>query len=83
MFENKMIKGVHASRYIMSWIREGGELHWRAGISEFNDWLKSLNLTDDEMEPIIEIAQNGKMELEVSAGRFLNKTKELNKDEEA
>ncbi|MDX9917322.1 MAG: hypothetical protein RBT15_04825 [Gudongella sp.] len=75
MFENVKVKGVHASRYIMSWIRVGGSLHWTTGQSDFADWLESLGLSESEIESICEIARNGKMELEMSAARFLKNIK--------
>jgi len=75
MFENVIIRGIHASRYVMSWVRSGGELHWRAGCSEFNEWLESLGLDENEISIIVEIASNGKMELETSARIFLKNIK--------
>ena len=75
MFENVKVKGVHASRYIMSWIREGGSLHWMAGTGGFTEWLESLELSESEIESICEIARSGKMELEMSAARFLKNIK--------
>ena len=74
-FENVVIRGIHASRFIMSWVRSGGELDWRAGYSEFNEWLKSLGLDENEISAITEIARNGKMELETSATAFLKNGK--------
>lgn len=75
MFENVKVKGIHATRYIMSYIRMGGNLAKRAGRSEFENWLKSLGLNEDEIWSISEIAQNGKMELEMSATKFLAENK--------
>lgn len=75
MFENTVVKGVHASRYIMSYIRMGGKISKRAGASDFEDWLQSLELTEDEMQSIMHMALNGKMELETSAARFLKNIK--------
>ena len=75
-FENKIIEGIHATRYIMSWVREGGQLGRRGeGIDDFHEWLLSLGLTDDEAREIEFIAMNGKLELETSARAFL---KQLN-----
>jgi hypothetical protein len=71
MFENKMIKGIYATRYIMSWIREGGNLKHGRDCDDFKEWLKSLGLNEDEVHHIWEIATNGKMELEDSARKFL------------
>ena len=71
MFENVTVKGIHATRYIMSYIRMGGNLAKRTGRSEFENWLKSLGLNEDEIWSISKIAQNGKLELEISATKFL------------
>ena len=74
-FENAIIKGVHASRYIMSYLREGGEANYR---DKFREWLKSLpmELTEEEIDYIVGIYDNGKMELEMDAKRFLKNYKE-------
>lgn len=71
MFENRIIENIHMSRFVVSWVKEGGKLNY-----EFKDWLKSLTingrkLTDDEIRDIYNFATNGKMELEDSARRFL------------
>ena len=71
MFENKIIKGVHASRFIMSWIRQGGNITWIEGINDFKEWLKSLGLSKEEVNDICEMATNGKLELEISAKNFI------------
>ena len=73
-FENARIKGVHASRYIMSYLREGGEANYR---DKFREWLKSLpmELTEEEIDYIVGIYDNGKMELEMNAKRFLKNYK--------
>ena len=74
-FDNARIKGIHASRYIMSYLREGGEANYR---DKFREWLKSLpmELTEEEIDYIVGIYDNGKMELEMNAKRFLNKKSE-------
>lgn len=74
MFENKKINGyTYATRYIMSWVRAGGiiGLH-NEGVDEFRKWLKTLNLKDEDVKYIINLATNGKLELEYSAKKFLN-----------
>lgn len=72
MFENVLIRGCHASRYIMSWIREGGTFTTSGlGYYGFGNWLKSLGLNDLEIDIITDIARNGKLELEMSAKQFL------------
>jgi hypothetical protein len=73
MFENKIIDGVHATRYIASWAKMGGDFgHKSKGRFDFYDWLKSLNLTDDEVDYIYNLATNGRMELEYSAKNFMS-----------
>ena len=74
-FDNAIIKGVHASRYIMSYLREGGEANYR---DKFREWLKSLplELTKEEIDHILEIYSNGKLEFEINANHFLENYKE-------
>lgn len=78
MFENKLIRGVHATRYINSYLIAGG-LHWelerRAGYSRFEQWLKSLKLSEDEIGAIMEIGRNGKLELQEHAKEWLKQNK--------
>ena len=81
MFENVIVRGVHATRYIMSYVRAGGELRRQAW--EFEDWLKSLGLDEEEIYSILRIARNGKLELEISAGQFLKALKETKDSERA
>ena len=72
MFENKLThNGIHYSRYIASWIKAGGDLHF-SKYSNFAKWLKELQwLTDDEIRDICNLADNGKMELEESVTLWL------------
>ena len=70
-FINKLSsKGIHYSRYIASWANEGGTFY-RSGLWDFKDWLRSMNLNEEEIEDISFIATNGKMELEDSAAKFI------------
>ena len=74
MFENVLVQGVHVTRYIMSYIRMGGDLSKHAW--EFEEWLESLGLSEAEVDTIVRIANNGRLELELSAAKFLaEKTK--------
>ena len=59
----------------MSYLREGGEANYR---DKFREWLKSLpmELTEEEIDYIVGIYDNGKMELEMNAKRFLKNYKE-------
>ena len=73
MFENKVINGyTYATRFIMSWVRSGGNFDKRGtGYDDFRGWLESLGLGDQDINDIMFLAQNGKMELEVSAKNYL------------
>ena len=71
MFENRIIEGIHISRFIASWVKEGGKLNFT-----FKEWLKTLTingrkLTYDEIREIYDFGTNGKLELETLASRFL------------
>ena len=70
-FENSLIKGIHKSRYVASWVKEGGKINYL-----FRKWLATLRidgeaLTDSEIQEIYYYAGNGKLELESSAMNFL------------
>lgn len=71
MFKNKMIDGIHATRYIASWVRKGGQLMYGEDIDDFYEWLLSLGLSTEDADDIKFLAMNGKMELENSALKFL------------
>ena len=89
MFENKIVRGIHMSRYIASWMKSGGTFTrnlWNGEVA-FRAWLGTLiidgdRLTEDEIREIRNYADNGKLELETSAKLFLGKRKrhELPKD---
>lgn len=79
-YENKKINGIHATRYVASYLNAGGRI---TGIprhdQKFFDWLKQLivngrALTMEEINDIYYVAQmmhSGKLELEQSAKLFL------------
>ena len=72
MFENKVINGyTYATRFIASWVREGGKLRTKEDIDNFYKWLLSLDLSKEDADHIKFLATNGKMELEHSAKMFL------------
>ena len=76
MFENTIINGyTYATRSIASWGRKGGKLQYGKDIDNFYKWLLSLGLTKDDADHIKFLAENGKLELEISAQKFL---KDLN-----
>ena len=86
-FENRLIKGIYVSRYIASWYNVGGtrvrylnktEPTHRRVETTFADWLRTLDingehLTEDEVRYITNFAENGKLELEHSAMKYLEK----------
>ena len=73
MFENKAINGyIYATRFIMSWVRSGGTFDkYGQGYDDFREWLESLELKTEDIEDIMFLAQNGKLELEVSARNYI------------
>ena len=76
MFNNKTKCGIHATRFIMSWVRMGGTLRYGEDYEDFEEWLKTLiidgeNLSHEDVHHIVELARNGKMELEYSAKKFI------------
>ena len=73
MFENKVIGGyTYATRFIMSWVRSGGKLDKIGkGYDNFRKWLESLKLDSEDIKDIMFLAENGKLELEVSAKNFM------------
>lgn len=72
MFENRVIKGEYATRYIASWLRVGGELRYGEDVDDFKKWLLSIGLNDEEIYYVTELARCGKLELQTSAKQFLN-----------
>ena len=73
MLENKMYEGILYSRFLASWIHEGGSNDWR-----FGEWLRSLiingkNIPEKIVNEILEFNYYfvGKMELEHDAKKFL------------
>ena len=75
-FTNKLdSRGIYYSRYIASWVNEGGRLDHK-GLWDFKDWLKSLGLDDTEIKEITYLVKNGKLELETSAREFIMNRKQ-------
>lgn len=77
MWKNETECGIHATRIIMSWVRAGGTFSCVGdGYDDFREWLNTLMiddepLSDKDVDHIVNLAQNGKMELEYSAKKFL------------
>ena len=56
----------------MSWVRSGGKFDKRGkGYGDFRKWLESLKLDPEDIEDIMFLASNGKLELEVSAKNYM------------
>ena len=83
MFENKLThNGIHYSRYIVSWINGGGKISTCGRNPLFREFLRDVeNLTEDEIRDIIELATNGKMELERNVAWFFSKKYKVNHDD--
>ena len=77
-WSNETECGIYASRFIASWIRMGGSLCYGKDYDDFEEWLNSLtidgkHLSEQDVNHILELARNGKMELEYSVKAFLKK----------
>lgn len=73
MFKNNLIGEIHETRFIASWLRAGGQLYFVEDIDNFQGWLLSLGLNEEEVYHISNMATCGKVELEHNAREFLNK----------
>ena len=74
MFKNRQINGyIYATRFIASWLREGGQLRTGEDVDDFYKWLLSTGISEDDANCIKFLATNGKMELEYQARMWLNK----------
>ena len=80
MFENKKThSGIYYTRYIASWKRMGGKIY-RGGL--FERWLREKeHLTEEEINGIQLLAENGKLELEYSAKEFMKEHEDEDKEE--
>ena len=75
-FENKISsQGIHYSRYIASYMKEANKLGVRFYFKAFKEWLMKIGLSEQESYEIACLADNGKLELEVSAMVFLTRLK--------
>lgn len=73
MFKNNLIGEIHETRFIASWLRAGGELYYVEDVDNFQKWLLSLGLNEEEVYHLSNMATCGKVELEHNAREFLNK----------
>lgn len=76
MLDNKKTRnqGVHYSRYIASWVNYGGSYFGE----QFAAWLRANDVEEDEIRDIREMATCGKLELEMTAGKYIRKMNKLN-----
>lgn len=72
-FENKIYNGEFYSRIIASWVNMGGNP--RKNPDGFKKWLRSLKVPENVINDIYTLATNGKLELEISAKRFMTGNK--------
>ena len=73
MFKNNLIGEIHETRFIASWLRAGGQLYFVEDVDNFQTWLLSFGLSEDEVYHISNMATCGKVELEHNAREFLSK----------
>ena len=67
------------AKCLPSWKRSGGKIY-RGGL--FERWLREQEqLKEDEIQDILSLAENGKLELQTSAMLFMKKHDEQNKKE--
>lgn len=71
MFENRAINGIYMTRFIASWMNKGGQIRYGKDRDNFREWLLSLGLSENDAQDILNLATNGKLELETSAKQFL------------
>ena len=86
-FENKIYEGIHYSRFIASWLQSGGtDMIVRPRNYGLRLWLNSLIINDkpipeEVVEEIMDLANNGKLELECNAKAFQKFYKEHGMEE--
>lgn len=77
MFENKLIHGVHISRFLASWLKIVNDRYLYWSWKDYINWLKIItfdgeHLTKEEIIDIFNFSTNGKLELENSVKWFLD-----------
>lgn len=90
--ENKYVQklGCNYSRIVASFINAGGDFtpkfekvadrEYKIRSSDFENWLRSLGLDEEEVIELWEFATCGKVELENNAHKFLGHVKPAKKD---
>lgn len=65
--------GIPYSRYIASYMKEAEKLGTKVYRDSLKEWLLSIGVNENEVSDIVEMATNGKLELETSARIFIQK----------
>ena len=75
MFENELFQDHYATEYIAAWSGAGGTFVG-TGVDDFNKWLESRGLNDDERFHIVTMALASEPPLKINAATFIrNNTK--------
>lgn len=78
MLENKKVhigvldEDIYISRIIISWINSKAVYKYGFRGTVFEDWLKSLQISENDINDIYEMAINGKFELEHLARTYVH-----------
>ena len=78
VFKNVYLEshGIYYSRIIASWINVGGNIRTLSDRKAFKKWLTSLEIADEDILQIVDLATNGKLEYEHDAKKFIANLKE-------
>ena len=83
-YENVMVgKGefrAHISRWIGSWLLSGGRLDNMVGVVKFKQWLKIMELTDEEIQRVDNYLFGDKEILKDSAEVFIKRNAQIDKE---
>ena len=73
-FENGVINGyIYYSRFVASWTKMNTKLGRPTYFDDsFNDWLRSMGISESEVAAIHELGSCGKLELETHARKWLS-----------
>jgi hypothetical protein len=72
-YENKITQdNVHYSRYLASFLRVCHERRLSFNYSMFGEWLKRMDLSEDEYKDIMLLSWSGKLEFEEDARKYFD-----------
>ena len=73
-WENKVVGDLYYSRVIASWVKACRQSWIRPFFGDsFREWMRSIGIPDEDANNIYEMANNGKLELEISAQNWIKK----------